>query len=246
MKNNEGRVVVWFSCGAASACAAKLAVQKYSNVVVAYCNTLASEHPDNLRFLREVEQWIGLPITIISSEKFGSIEDVFSKARYMSGPFGAPCTREMKKIPRYNFQLPGDLHVFGLTGNEGRRRALFEKENADIDIEFTLGDLTKQDCFDMLAAAGIKIPVMYGLGFKNNNCIGCVKSTSPDYWNRVREHFPETFEARAKQSREIGCRLVQIYRKKRIFLDELPAGYVGGKPEEDIECGVICVSESVV
>jgi hypothetical protein len=42
------RIVVWFSCGAASACAAKLAVDKYGheNTHVVYCNTLITEHPD--------------------------------------------------------------------------------------------------------------------------------------------------------------------------------------------------------
>lgn len=38
----RGRVLVWFSCGAASAVAAKLAVDKYRNdsVEVLYCDTL--------------------------------------------------------------------------------------------------------------------------------------------------------------------------------------------------------------
>ncbi len=38
------RIVVWFSCGAASAVAAKLAVEKYNNVMVVYCDT-GGEHP---------------------------------------------------------------------------------------------------------------------------------------------------------------------------------------------------------
>ena len=49
------RHVVWFSCGAASAIAAKVAVEKYGDSVeVVYCDTLSSEHPDNARFYREV------------------------------------------------------------------------------------------------------------------------------------------------------------------------------------------------
>jgi PP-loop superfamily ATP-utilizing enzyme len=40
------RVLVWFSCGAASAVAAKLAVEKYGDQCeVLYCDTLAYEHP---------------------------------------------------------------------------------------------------------------------------------------------------------------------------------------------------------
>ena len=46
------RVLVWFSCGAASAVAAKMSVEKYGDrCEVVYCDTLKYEHSDNLRFL---------------------------------------------------------------------------------------------------------------------------------------------------------------------------------------------------
>ena len=50
----NNRIVVWFSCGAASAVAAKLAVETYGDRChVVYCDTLASEHPDNARFFAD-------------------------------------------------------------------------------------------------------------------------------------------------------------------------------------------------
>ena len=102
------RVIVWFSCGAASAVAAKLAVEKYGGrVCVVYCNLLKDEHEDNMRFLRDVEHWIGLPITVIGSAKYESVDDVFEDTRYMSGVKGARCTQEMKRIPRLKFQRAG-------------------------------------------------------------------------------------------------------------------------------------------
>lgn len=76
------------------------------------------------------------------------------------------------------------------------------------------------------------------MGLPNANCIGCVKATSPSYWNMIRRLFPDVFEARAKQSREIGCKLVR-YKGKRIFLDELPEDAVGGKIKS-WECGIFC------
>jgi hypothetical protein len=58
--NVERRRLVWFSCGAASAVAAKLAVEKYEDACeVVYCDTMATEHPDNQRFFNDVERWIG-------------------------------------------------------------------------------------------------------------------------------------------------------------------------------------------
>jgi hypothetical protein len=52
----ESRVLAWFSCGDASAVAAKLACEKYGErCQVIHCDTLAYEHPDNRRFLKDEE-----------------------------------------------------------------------------------------------------------------------------------------------------------------------------------------------
>ncbi len=53
---SEARIVVWFSCGAASAVAAMLATLTYEQVSIVYCDTMESEHPDNQRFFDDVEQ----------------------------------------------------------------------------------------------------------------------------------------------------------------------------------------------
>lgn len=242
------RVVVWFSCGAASACAAKLAVAKYGheNTHVVYCNTLATEHPDNVRFLADVGRWLEHPIEIIGSEKYASIDEVFEKERYMAGIKGARCTVEMKKIPRFEYQEYGDTHIFGLTADEGKRIKRFVENNPDLKLDWILRDqaVTKAECYKLLTDGGIALPVMYSLGFKNNNCIGCVKATSAKYWDLVRRHFPVVFWRRAKQSRDLGVRLVR-YHGVRMFLDELPDPITDKTPEEDIECGPICLVERI-
>lgn len=242
------RVLVWFSCGAASACAAKLAVDKYGheNTHVVYCNTLATEHPDNARFMADVAKWIGHTIEIIGSEKYATVDEVFEKERYMAGIKGARCTVEMKKIPRFEYQQYGDLHVFGLTADEGARIRRFVENNPDLRLEWNLRDecITKEECYKLLTDGGIALPVMYSLGFKNNNCIGCVKATSAKYWALVRKHFPVVFWRRAKQSRDLGVRLVR-YHGVRIFLDELPDPITDKTPQEDIECGPICLIERI-
>src|SRR3989304_2004573 len=58
------RIVVWFSCGATSAVAAKLALAEWRGklpIRVVYCDP-GSEHPDNRRFLQDVERWIDFPV----------------------------------------------------------------------------------------------------------------------------------------------------------------------------------------
>ncbi len=245
------RHLCWFSCGGASAAAAKLTIDKYGAAAeVVYCDTMKTEHPDNKRFFNDVQRWIGREIVVIRSSKYEDIDQVFTKRRYMSGRNGAICTTEMKKIPRLSYQRESDTHVFGFTADKKElKRALeFEERNKDLVIENILIDagMTKSDCHDMIKRAGIELPAMYALGFDHNNCIGCAKATSAGYWNLTRQHFPEDFARRAKQSRQIGARLVRVrlpgdppsMDPPRHFLDELPEDATG--PAEDIECGPAC------
>ncbi len=95
-----GRILVWFSCGAASAVALKLAVEKYgaSNVTPLYCGIL-QEHSDNVRFLRDVETWLGVKVETLVSEKYGNdIYAVFRGERFIAGVDGARCTRMRKRL----------------------------------------------------------------------------------------------------------------------------------------------------
>jgi len=83
--------------------------------------------------------------------------------------------------------------------------------------------------------------VMYSLGYRNNNCLGCVKATSAKYWNMIRRDFPEVFARCATQSRELNVRLTR-HKGTRIFLDELPTDYMAGGLE-NISCGPDCKGE---
>lgn len=234
------RRLVWFSCGAASAVSAKLAVDIYGpNCEVVYCNTMPTEHVDNARFFGDIERWIGRRITVIQSFKFATVDEVFERTRYMSGIAGARCTVEMKKIPREAFQNSDDIHIFGYTKDEEKRARDFEDRNYSLLVEWILIEqrMTKQNCLEMLWAAKIEIPKMYTLGFSHNNCLGCVKATSVGYWNRTRRLFPDVFARRARQSRLLGVRLARL-NGVRIFLDEIPPD--ASDPDDDIECGPVC------
>lgn len=242
-----GRIVSWFSCGAASAVASKLAINKYgkSSVEVVNCDTMRNEHSDNYRFSREVSEWLGVEIKRIGSTKYSFIEEVFDARRYMSGIKGAPCTIELKKIPRFDYQQVDDINVFGYTADETKRIAKFVENNPELNLDWLLHDqgYTKEDCFKILSVANIELPAMYRLGFRNNNCLGCVKASAPKYWNMIRQHFPQVFARRAQQSREIGCKLTRIKNAagkwEHIYLDELPE-YVIDEFKEDLSCGPEC------
>lgn len=243
------RRLVWFSCGAASAVAAKVAVDAHGDDCrVVYCDTMATEHEDNRRFFDDVQRWIGREITVIKSSRFDTIDDVFERTRYMAGIAGARCTTEMKKAPREAMQFPDDVHLFGYTSDEAKRAEDFEKRSPALRVEWILIDhgISKDDCLEMVRGAGIKLPAMYSLGFDHNNCLGCVKATSPGYWNLTRRLFPDVFARRAYQSRLIGARLVRIRLPgdppskdaARHFLDELPPD--ADAPHDSIDCGPVC------
>lgn len=238
---------MWYSDGAASAVTAKLAVDTYGDAVdVVKCDTTDDEHPDNIRFRSDVERWIGRSVTLIRSDRYDGIDDVFEDRRYLAGIAGAPCTGQLKKLVRHAYQRPDDTHLFGYTADEAARIRMFENNNPELACEWLLADreLSKDDCYHVLEDAGIDLPAMYRLGFEHNNCLGCVKATSPHYWARTRRHFPDVFARRADQSRRFGARLARI-DGERVFLDEIPDDFAVDGDDGDIECGPFCAMPSL-
>lgn len=244
----SNRVLIWYSCGAASACAAKIALRYNPDCLVLYCDTSRYEHEDNARFTADVERWIGKEIIRLRSSEFPDMDiyEVFRKERYIVGIHGAPCTRALKKEVRQEFQEPGDTHIFGFTADEEKRAKRFAANNPELSLHWPLiiNGYTKADCYRMLTNAEIELPRMYKLGYKNNNCIGCVKGGA-GYWNKIRVDFPEVFERMAKLEREIGGKITK-YRGEHVFLDELPPNAGRYKSEKSVECGAACELEAAV
>lgn len=236
------RIVSWFSCGAASAVATKLAISQYGkDVVVANC-VIREEHPDNNRFAADCEKWFGVPIVNLINEKYkGSIYEVFRQRKYISGVAGAPCTSLLKKEVREKFQLPNDMHVFGYCAEEQKRWDSFlDANNINAVAPLIERGLEHSDCLAMIQDAGIELPKMYQLGFKHNNCIGCCKATGAGYWNKIRDNFPEMFNRMATVSRLYGARIIKINGDERIFLDELKPDTGNYQDEPEVQCGIFC------
>jgi 3'-phosphoadenosine 5'-phosphosulfate sulfotransferase (PAPS reductase)/FAD synthetase len=246
-------VAIYFSCGAASAVAAYFGLQQFKDEfdVRIINNPIKQEHPDNRRFLEDVQNWLQWPIEIVYNPDYptGSTTAVWNNRNYMSGVNGAPCTLELKKAARQKWEVGKNIkwHILGFTSEERDRHNNFVlSERSNLYPLLINLKMTKQNCADFLAQQGIKLPKIYEHGFPNANCIGCVKSSSPTYWNLVRREFPEVFEERAKQSLEIGCKLVR-YRGQRMFLDELPETAIGNslKTIRMPECGIFCEEKPI-
>lgn len=240
-------IAVWFSSGAASAVAAKRIVELYGDrcAVRVINNPIEEEDGDNRRFLYDVEKWVGVDIEFARNKDFESASavEVWDKVKYMSGVAGAPCTLKLKREARQQWEGRNhhDWLVMGFTSDEQKRADMFRKtERSNFLPVLVREGITKADCYRIISEAGIALPRIYKMGYPNANCIGCVKATSPTYWNHVRKQHPNVFEQRSEQSRRIGARLVR-YKGERIFLDELPST-ARGQPMKsmDLECGLFC------
>lgn len=166
-----------------------------------------------MRFLRDAEKVLGREIEIIKSSEYASVDDVIERRRYINGPAGAACTLMLKK-----------------------RADRISAAQIEARNEFPLieRNLTKAECHAICGRLGLKRPVMYDMGYPNNNCIGCVKG-GMGYWNRIRRDFPDVFERRARQEREIGHS-----RIKGVFLDELDPNRGNMRTEVMPSCGFAC------
>lgn len=237
LTTEQPRHVIWVSDGVASVIAARLYLRDQPDALLVNCST-GSEDPDNLRFRADYQRWLNREVQVIRNEAFADTYAVWEKRRYMSGIAGAPCTGELKVLPRIEFQQAGDVHVFGYTFDklDRERFANFQKNYPDLQARAPLieREISKANCLALIEDAGITPPRTYAMGFPNANCLrsGCVKASSPDYWALYRQEFPENFARTAALARSLNCKLVIASREKqpdgtikniRGFIDDIPA-----------------------
>lgn len=204
--------VAWFSCGVASAVTC-LMRPDWDWVYI----EISSAHPDNERFIKEVEAKTGKKIIRKRSEKYADQFEVIRKRRYINGPAGAACTTVLKRDVRDSMNITG-LQAFGYTVEERHRAERLSLLHPELKAVFPLiqEQFTKQMCHDFLKDYGIDAPRMYTLGYQNNNCIGCVKG-GKKYWQKIRKDFPAYFAEMSKLEREVGATCIN-----GTYLDELP------------------------
>lgn len=232
--------VSWFSAGCSSFIAAYLMRDSLDHCV--YID-IANQHSDSMRFLKDAERLLDMPIEVISSEDYASVDDVIERDRFINGQMGAPCTKRLKREVREKWERDNGVdestvYVWGYdtSKNERERAKKLERRLTYVEHSFPLIDacLTKEDVHGMCENLGIARPAMYDMGYRNNNCIGCVKG-GMGYWNKIRVDFPDVFERRARQEREIGASCIN-----GVFLDELEPDR--GRIEDEVmpDCSIMC------
>ena len=237
----ETKTVSWFSAGVSSAVATKLAIDDIDHIIYQHIN---DQHEDTLRFVKDCQDWFGKPIEIQRSP-YRTVENVCLAFAFVNSPNGAVCTRILKRQMRKEWEAMHRFfvtfrYVWGFDANEqDRADRLANEAMPEEDHLFPLIErgFRKEDAHAFLARAGIKRPMMYDLGYPNNNCVGCVKG-GKGYWNKIRVDFPPVFKGRSVMERRIGATCI-----KGVYLDELDptAGRDRGPILE--ECGAACEIE---
>ncbi len=232
----------WFSGGVTSAVAIKLALSHREMQL--YFFETGQHHPDNMRFLKDCEEWYGQKIHILRNKKAGNVMDVLAKG-HINSPYGAECSRTLKKDLRVRLEtmVDFDAQVFGFEYEKRQilRAQRFTEQYPESKAIFPLILFmkTKQDCFKILQAAGIDLPAMYKLGYNNSNCIMCVKG-GMGYFNKMRIDFPEHFDRMAKLERKLKRTCIN-----GVYLDELDPERGRHENISLPECGVTCEVEFV-
>ena len=226
--------VSWFSAGVSSFIACYLEKETIDKIMYIHID---DQHEDTMRFLRDCEKALGKKIEILQSP-YKSVNNVIKTFRFINGPYGAKCTDVLKKRVRKEWEYgKTDLtYVWGYDISERHRAERLQEAFLEHKHLFPLIDrgLTKEDCHGLCSSLGIKRPKMYDLGYRNNNCIGCVKG-GMGYWNKIRKDFPEVFAERARLEREIGASCIN-----GVYLDELEPDR--GRFDDEVleECSIFC------
>jgi len=255
IKNREGFIVAWWSAGITSAVACKMALEMYDNVKLYYIK-IDTAHIDNDRFKRDCERWYGCKIETLQSNDFKDQFEVIEKTGAINTPTGAPCTLNLKKNVRFDFERLNEINLFNNYGILNQVWG-FEYDKEQINRAIRHGQqypgakplfpliekgITKENCAGYLMNAGIELPLMYKLGYNNNNCIGCVKG-GMGYWNKIRVDFPYHFTRMAKLERQIGYSCLHNEKEGNIWLDSLNPNR--GRMSKEImpNCGMVCEVE---
>ena len=241
MKEIRCLTVCWISAGVSSFIAGYLEKDSIDKFI--YID-IADQHPDSMRFIKDCENILGREIDILRSKTYRNVEEAImamGNVQNLRTHF-YPCTNYLKKRVRKEWEEKHSdceiTYIWGFDANEKRRAEKLEDAMVKFKHKFPLIDrnLSKEDAHAILARLGVKRPLMYDLGYNNNNCIGCVKG-GMGYWNKIRIDFPEVFKKRAEMERSIGSRCLKEY-----WLDELPRDK--GRMSDEImdDCSIYCVA----
>lgn len=205
------KIIAWWSGGVTSAVTCQLCIDIYGldNVRIIFIDT-HNEDDDTYRFLSDCEKQYCKKIEIITEigSEYTSIQDVWKKHKSLNVANGAICSYKLKRRVREKWEKLNtwDAQAFGFELDEVKRAKSMKLNHQQTKPIFPLlmYGLTKKDCIKMIETWNIEVPMMYKLGFHNNNCFktGCVQG-GIGYWQKMKRDFPEKFDKMAEVEHEL-------------------------------------------
>jgi 3'-phosphoadenosine 5'-phosphosulfate sulfotransferase (PAPS reductase)/FAD synthetase len=220
------KIICWWSGGITSAVACKIAIDLWeANCEIVMIDT-ANEDEDTYRFKEDCEAWYGKQIKVITGiiqntrnnnydyvdigYNYTTIQDVWVEHKSLNVATGAICSSQLKRRVREKWQEKNDYEyqVFGFEFDKkefNRANGLIKNHKKAKGIfPLLMMGYSKDDCLQIIQDAGIQIPRMYQMGFRNNNCFktGCVQG-GIGYWQKIQIEFPDKFNKMAEMEHKL-------------------------------------------
>jgi len=213
MSENSSRCVVFFSGGAASWAAGKLAAEKYGreNTTLLFTDTMI-EDADLYRFLDEGARNIGAPLVRICDGR--TPWQVFHDVGILGNSRIDPCSRVLKreiaqKWITDNFEPSETSLVFGIDWTEAHRFERFDDASGKwlgvkhryaklgwphVEAICTLAPtMAKWDIWAWMKREGLKRSRSYDDGFAHDNCGGACVKAGKAAWAHLLRRRPDVY-----------------------------------------------------
>ena len=199
--------IISFSGGLASFFEAKLSIEKYGkeNVELVFCDT-NSEDEDLYRFIKDAEKYLGMEVIRLVDGR--DIWECAFEDNFLYNSRVANCTIKLKMrlFKRYIKQYTKDeitVHI-GFDFTEMHRFERTEK-HYKCKVESLIIDTTleKYSMRVELEKLGIKLPLLYRLGFAHNNCGGFCFKAGIGHFKQLYLKLPDRYDYHMNKEQEL-------------------------------------------
>lgn len=188
------------------------------------------EDEDLYRFLLDIERGLGIKIKKIKDGR--TPKQLAVEENFLYNSRIANCSKKLKSkvFKEYIKSIDEEIIIhFGIDFTEAHRCEAIRKNYKKYAVEFYLCDppyIYKNEMLKELREDGIKIPLLYELGFSHNNCGGrCFKAGIGHYkllYEKLPKNFLEIEEFENEMQERIGKKVAILRRHGRPFpLSEL-------------------------
>jgi hypothetical protein len=213
---------------------------------ILYFNDTKWEHPDLYRYIQDVSDYLGIPIT---NDSDGRSPAELAVNQHMLPNNRAPfCSRILKAERLQKFAKPGDIVYFGIGSHEAHRaarvRMIYTPMGIDSRFPLIENNIDLDGVNGIMRNTGIKKPAMYDMGFEHNNCNGgCVRQGARQ-WRHLFRVMPEVYAEREELESTFKpyTFMKDISLTKLREIEESQAEFIFNDDDWNGECIGICGS----